>query len=303
MDIKELKYFKAIVDNHHNLSKAAEELFVSQPALSKVIRTIEDEFDIDLFYRAKGRLQHLTHEGQLLYDEATLILDQFDQLIQKLNNRSRSPKGSVRIGIPPVIVATVFTRLLFLLQEEYPAITFDVVEVGAQSLTQKLSKNELDFAMLIAPVQLPKESYKQQFLYQDELAVFMSDSHPLAQLETLTLADLCTTNLAILNKTYTIHEEILSLFDKADATPDFIGEFHTWNSLLEYVNRSESVTILPRPLADNQLSQKYTCRTFTEPIPWNVYLCYGNKSKYTQIEELLIDSITKFFSEKQSWLS
>ena len=115
MDIKELKYFKAIVDNHHNLSKAAEELFVSQPALSKVIQTIEDEFDIDLFYRAKGRLQHLTHEGQLLYDEATLILDQFDQLIQKLNNRSRSPKGTVRIGIPPVIVATVFTRLLFLL--------------------------------------------------------------------------------------------------------------------------------------------------------------------------------------------
>ena len=124
---------------------------MSQPALSKVIRTIEDEFDIDLFYRAKGRLQHLTHEGQLLYDEATLILDQFDQLIQKLNNRSRSPKGTVRIGIPPVIVATVFTRLLFLLQEEYPAITFDVVEVGAQSLTQKLTKNELDFAMLIAP--------------------------------------------------------------------------------------------------------------------------------------------------------
>ena len=77
----------------------------------------------------------MTHEGQLLYDEATLILDQFDQLIQKLNNRSRSPKGTVRIGIPPVIVATVFTRLLFLLQEEYPAITFDVVEVGAQSLT------------------------------------------------------------------------------------------------------------------------------------------------------------------------
>lgn len=303
MDIKELKYFTTIVDCNHNLSKAAEALYISQPALSKVIRSIENDFDIDLFYRAKGRLQHLTHEGQLLYDEATIILEQYDSLIQKLNNRSRTPQGIVRIGVPPVVVATIFTRLLFLLQAEYPDISFDVVEVGSQSLTNKLAKNEVDFALLIDPIDLPKESYKREFLYQDELAVFMSHNHPLAQHNTLSLNTLCDANIAILNDSYTIHHEILNLFKQTASNPNFIGEFHTWTSLLEYITKSNSVTILPRPLADNLMSEKFTCRTFCQPIPWKVYLCFGNKSKYTQIEELIIKSITQFFSEKQSWVS
>lgn len=81
-------------------TKAAEHLFVSQSALSKSIRALEKEFQIELINRTAKDFQ-LTREGEIFYDYAVRILDYYREQTQELFQCLKSADGTLRIGIPP----------------------------------------------------------------------------------------------------------------------------------------------------------------------------------------------------------
>ena len=92
MDIRELKYFIQIADSA-SYSSAAEKLYISQPALSKVIQKMEEELGYDLFFTHQ-RQQKLTSEGERFYYKASRLVDEYNDLlkppqIQELPARAR----------------------------------------------------------------------------------------------------------------------------------------------------------------------------------------------------------------------
>ena len=82
MDIKQLMYFISIVE-HHSFSDAAKSLFITQPTLSQTIKKLEQEFNTHLFVYDSSKKQ-LTASGQLLYEEGKALVQQFEQLTEKM---------------------------------------------------------------------------------------------------------------------------------------------------------------------------------------------------------------------------
>lgn len=106
MTLNQLRYF-CTASRCHSITKAAEELYVTQPTVSVAIRDLEIEFGISLFYR-KGNQLILTQEGEALYEKATYILQYCTELQADYSSMARV-KPPLRIGIPPML-STVFFR-------------------------------------------------------------------------------------------------------------------------------------------------------------------------------------------------
>lgn len=104
MTLNQLRYF-CTASRCHSITKAAEELYVTQPTVSVAIRDLEIEFGISLFYR-KGNRLILTEEGEELYNKATYILQYCTELQADYSSMARV-KPPLRIGIPPML-STVF---------------------------------------------------------------------------------------------------------------------------------------------------------------------------------------------------
>lgn len=116
MTLNQLRYF-CTASRCHSITKAAEELYVTQPTVSVAIRDLEIEFGISLFYR-KGNRLILTEEGEELYNKATYILQYCTELQADYSSMARV-KPPLRIGIPPMLSTVFFPELLIAFHDQY----------------------------------------------------------------------------------------------------------------------------------------------------------------------------------------
>ena len=145
MNITQLKYFKTVAD-HQNVSRAAEELHISQPSLSNAIKELEREFNVTLFYR-RNRKMILTSAGVSLYnavDDLILRYDRTERMMQDIGKQIRS----LRLGIPPMIGSLLLPRIYreFVLQN--PDIDIKITERGRDVLLSLLEDDMLDMVIL-----------------------------------------------------------------------------------------------------------------------------------------------------------
>lgn len=299
MDINQLKYFIAIVENDLNLSIASKKLHISQPALSKYIIKFEEEEKVRLFERNHGRLTGLTPAGENFYANALIVIEKHDTLMSEFREHGSLIKGTVKIGIPPLILTVLFTEVMADLIRLNPDIRFIIVEKGAFELRRMLLLDELDFAVLLHPTNLNELLFKEEIIREDELSAFMSRDNPLAVKKTIAWTDLRGKDLAIFNETFMIHHQLIGKFKSMKMEPKISLMSGSWDFLLEVTRTSSFITILPAPIKEHFSFKDVREVPFEKPITWKVLMTYKLKSHYTRIEEYTIDSIRKYFIGKK----
>ncbi len=143
-----LEYYRtfiAVADNK-SMTKAAEQLLISQPAVTQTIKNLEGQLNGNLFYRNNRNLE-LTPEGKMLYDRISVFLKMVDDAENEFSQFSKLEKGEVRIGI-----STVLTKLLLIdkikkFKEFYPGIKVTIENGLTSKLLENLGKGKLDFVI------------------------------------------------------------------------------------------------------------------------------------------------------------
>lgn len=295
MDIKQLEYFVEIVKCSYNLSRAAERLHVSQPALSQTIRQFEELERVELFERYKGRLQNLTPAGERFYINSQNILKNYYQMLEELRDDATQFKGKIRIGIPPLVLSVVFSKLLPQLIVENPDVEFEVIEAGAYDLTRMLTLKELDFAVLLQPVYIDSDIIEEYVLQQDELTAFMSKDHPYSHQKYLYWNQLENQSLAIFNATFMIHHKLKEKFQEEGIHPHIAILSSSWDYLLLSVQNSNFLTILPSPIQHLFDFDEIVEIPFYQPISWSVVLCRPRKKQHSHLTEHILGKVLSFF--------
>lgn len=126
MELKALKYFKAIVEEG-SFTAAAEALHLTQPTLSRQIAQLENELGNDLIIRS-GRNTELTENGRLLYSYACQIVGLSDKAIEEVGLPASTIAGCVHIGAGETPAFQYLARAMRMVREKYPAITFELVD-------------------------------------------------------------------------------------------------------------------------------------------------------------------------------
>lgn len=297
MDITHLRYYVTIVESDFNLSSASKRLHVSQPALTQYIRKFEDEEGIDFFTRFGGRLNGLTLSGENFYANAKIIIEQYETMFKELHENAASIKGSVTIGIPPLVLTVLFTEFLSSIIRLNPTLRFIIIEAGAYELRRKLLLHEIDFVVILKPTNLNQQVYSEDLIHTDQLTAFMSNQNLLASKDQITWQDLKSSELAIFNESFMIHHQLTTQFESEGIKPNIVLQSSLWDFLLESVRNSNAITILPSPIRNHIRWENIVEKTFKSPIHWHVVLAYPQKTHYNRIEHYVRKSILDYFNK------
>lgn len=204
MDIRSLEYC-ATIARLGSFTKAAETLYVAQPALSIAIRKLEDELGVPLFVRQPRRVTP-TAEGELLLRRAERVFQELDSLRRELRDVAELKQGEVKIALPPMFGIQFFPQLMVDFRAAYPGLTLTVTEGGADDIRRLLDSGEIDLGMLDAR-RVPA-GWQQVPAVDDEMVLCVSPDHPLAAREWVTAKDLDGLDMVLLDHTF-LHRHIL----------------------------------------------------------------------------------------------
>lgn len=146
MELLELRYFVQVADLG-SFSKASVKLGISQPALSRQIQKLEHELRTSLFYR-HGRGVSLTQPGRKLYEVVRHLLGALAEIKEEIQDQSERLTGTVTLGLPPSICATLGAPLARRFHENYPDATLRIHEVFSGTLLEWVEGGRLDLAVL-----------------------------------------------------------------------------------------------------------------------------------------------------------
>jgi len=146
MTDRELLYIRTVADEH-NLSKAAEKLYLTQPSLSKCLQKIESDLGTKLFQRTSGGLI-LTFAGEKYYSTATTILKIYNDFEMEVGDINNLKKGRVTLGCTMYLTTHILPLVLPAFKERCPNIEVNIVEENSTELEKELTAGALDFAIM-----------------------------------------------------------------------------------------------------------------------------------------------------------
>ena len=191
-----------------NFKKAAERLYVSQPAISLQIQNLEKQLNIPIFYRDK-RQARLTETGELLVKYADRILNLCEETCRGLEEIQTLQSGGLIIGASQTTGTYLMPRLIGIFRHKYPQITIELQVHSTRRIAWGVSKGQIDLAVVGGKIPDNLKSTLDITSYaEDELALILPTSHPFSSLEYIQKEDLYRLKFIALNTQSTIRNVI-----------------------------------------------------------------------------------------------
>ncbi|NER51266.1 MAG: LysR family transcriptional regulator [Symploca sp. SIO1A3] len=184
MDLYQIRYFLTIAE-FGSFTKAAEQLYVSQPSLSAGIKKLEQELDVMLFERG-GRRILLTPAGRLFQEKAKAILAEYQSIRQDLEKLKAQP--TLRIATLHTLRANSMAKIIGAFHQQYPKVVIEICNGYLQDLQDWLEQGEVD--LTITWLREQDDPRKSQFLFHQALTLAVPQNHALAKASSVCLADL-----------------------------------------------------------------------------------------------------------------
>lgn len=179
---RRLQVFHAVA-KHMSFTKAAETLFMTQPAVTFQIKQLEEQYNTRLFERGHGRVA-LTPAGQIVHDYAERILALSAELDTRLKEMTGRLAGPLLIGASNTIAEFMLPRVLGEFKSRYPEVRARLFVANSGTVEGRVGEHAIDVGLIEAPSHLP--SLATEPCFEDELQVVVSPAHPLAKLKSVT---------------------------------------------------------------------------------------------------------------------
>lgn len=205
MDIPNLQAFVSVAENH-SFSTASEQLFLTQPAISKRIAALEEELQCALFDRI-GRQVNLTEAGRVLLPQANSILLTLEDSVRLINNLSGETKGQLRIGTSHHIGLHRLPPVLRQYAKDFPNVDLDIHFMDSEEACYAVEHGNLELAIVTLPLK-PSKVLSTENIWSDPLSVIVNKTHPLAKTKSCSLTQLAS-HKAVLPSRGTYTREII----------------------------------------------------------------------------------------------
>jgi len=197
-----------MVSNQGSFKKAAEKLYISQPAVSLQIQSLEKQLNTALFYRDK-RKARLTETGQLLVKYCNRILNLCEETCRAINELQTLESGTLVIGASQTTGTYLMPRLIGIFRHKYPQISVELQIHSTRKISWGVAQGQIDLA--IVGGEIPKELDKTLDITsyaEDELALILPKSHPFSSLDYIQKEDLYRLRFIALDPQSTIRNMI-----------------------------------------------------------------------------------------------
>lgn len=257
MRLKDFLYFSAIA-KFKSYSKAADELFISQPTLSQAILRLENELGVRLLDRDNTTVS-LTTAGKIFLEDADEILASTEKLKKKMKNISESNYGTIRVGSSQFYGSYIFPVLIPSLKENYPGIKIEITEESSDHLEKLVENGDLDFAFI--PLPITSDRLTSCHMFDEKILLAVPDKPGIYSKLKLThdkqwpyvenFAVLSDENFMLLKKNMKLRIKADELCENAGFRPNVIIESQNMETLRNYVALGMGISFLSHLLADS----------------------------------------------------
>ena len=211
MDLRVLRYFLTVA-REQSFTKAAEQLNITQPTLSRQLAALEEELGAKLFNRG-GHQITLTNEGLLLKRRALEIVDLEDKIVSEFKENNDSIEGKITIGCGEFLAVESLAKICKNYREKYPLVQFAIHTGTADNVLEMMNKGLVDIGLFLEPVNTQGLDYI-RMPENDHWVVTMRPDDPLAEKEVITKNDLLDVPL-ILPERMNVQSEVWKGFREA----------------------------------------------------------------------------------------
>lgn len=244
MDIKQLKYFKTIVDEG-NISKAAEVLHMAQPPLSQQLKRLETELGTVLIKRYTHKWE-LTETGETLYRHAVRMLQDIKEIKQEISEIEEGIRGTLSIGVSSSCVGFL-PQIIRQFRDHYPNVFIKIWKGDSVYLQNLLLEREIELSIMLLPMNF--HDYHAIRLPQYPFVVVIPSRWKSKFADnTVRLKDLIHYPFLMLGpmKGYSMYEFILGQFHKHQFSPNIVMECKDISILLSLVAAEVGISIIPK---------------------------------------------------------
>lgn len=261
MDYRHLKYFMEVAQQK-SFSKAARNLHISQSAISRMIKSLEEELGVTLFIRNTKTVE-ITAPGTIFYNYAKRCLFVFEHLKSDFENEFKLKQDTIEIGLPPITDAHVFAKLLGEFKRTYPQIAIKLYEHGSKVIESSVQEGIIDVGIICT---IPNKDFESFFLSEDEMCVVMPKGYPLEENKEVPMKLLADYPLVLYRDDFNLHDDILTNCKKIGFSPRVVFETNQRELMLQTVASGLGVAILPSRLCPrNSETSRVVTRVMTEP--------------------------------------
>ena len=294
MEIRQLQSLIKLIDCNFSVSRAAEEMFLVQSAVSQHLKKLEDELEADLFIRKGKRLIGLTEIGETVAAQARLTLASVNSIRAIGRDYVNRSEGILRIGTTHTQARYVLPPVIKAFNQAYPRVEVQIHQGTPGQLVQWAANDELDFSICTEALAESKQLTNIPCYKWNRSLITLGD-HPLHHLDELKLEDLCSYPLITYVYGFTGRGRFSQTFREAGLEPHVVLSAADTDIIRIYVQEAMGVGIIASMALGDVDNETTRSRDVSHLFPWEITrIAYPNDKYLRHYEQTFIDLLLDF---------
>lgn len=269
MELRQLEYF-CNVGTFENFTRAAQNLHVSQPSVTKAIKALEAELQLILIDRSQKKIS-LTAEGKAFLKYAQKIMQEVEEAKQSMQQYKIRKENTIKFGLPPMFEAYLFPDLFIKFRATYPKIELNIQEFGdSVEICHKLKDGTLDFGIIVTGAD---SRYNLSIkLLSDKYSLCLPKNHRLAKCSEVSFADLKDEKFILQQEGTYQHRMIYESCAKCDYNPNILLCTSQLKTIKQLVTNEAGISLLPNFVLNAE--EDFCRKDITPPMNFDVSLAW-----------------------------
>jgi DNA-binding transcriptional LysR family regulator len=285
VELRHLRYFVAVAEME-NVSRAALKLHVSQPALSRQIRDLEDEIGFSLLERTAKSVR-LTDAGRAFLDNARALLQHADEAVKKARAVASAEPTELHVGYSPTPVAEILPKTLRAFQRTMPSVHVRLHDWSNNEILDGIRNGRLQLGLIVPPAKASAlQDVRYEELFHERVCVAVAPQHPFARRRAIPIAEIAAEPLIGLTREASpnFYDYLSIIFSKLKQKPRVVEEHDSFSGIISAVEAGTGVTIAVDVIGHSFGNRVKLLHITPEPKPISVVIA-GPKGRLSQAAE------------------
>lgn len=249
-----------------SLTRAAEELYISQPAVSQSIKQLESQLGVSLFDRRHRGMELSAQGGKIIFDEVEKALELFQAAENRLSEIQSSAVGTIRIGASDTIFEYFLADKIVDFHERFPAVKIELMADFTPDTIEKLKANRCDVAFVNLPITVDEElELEGNCMRLNDVFVAGEKYNELAG-KKVSLADLKKYPLILMDKNTVARRFLDTFLSSVGVKLQPSIEVGSWDLMKRLVRRGMGIGVIPREYAQGAIADGTLFEVQTDPV-------------------------------------
>jgi LysR family hydrogen peroxide-inducible transcriptional activator len=264
MTLSELKFIVAVA-KEKNFRRAADNCFVSQPALSLAIKKLEEELKVSLFERNRTEVK-ITPIGEKIINQAIIVLDEASKLKDISSKGQEQLNTPLKVGLIYSVAPYLLPLIIPVLRKKTPEMPLDVEENITKNLEVALKNGSIEAAVIALPFEIPGTECIP--LYDEEFNVVVPTNHAWAKKKEIVAKDLSTEKVLLLNNEHCFSEQVVEACPELSKKSEVL-QGNSLETIRNMVASNLGISVLPKTAtAINYNNPLVKVIPFKKPVPF-----------------------------------